>query len=99
MRLIDADAFNNVLMDAQSECKKNGGNFRYGVLSNVRANLAEMPTISEFVEPGVDFVRVVRCENCEHGEKSIVAWSNCYYCKMTKRVHKPDWFCADGRAK
>ena len=46
MRLIDADAFDNVLQNAQTECKKSGGNFRYGVLSNVRANLAKMPTVS-----------------------------------------------------
>jgi hypothetical protein len=45
MRLIDADAFDNVLKDAQTECKKNGGNFRFGVLNNVRANLAKAPTI------------------------------------------------------
>lgn len=45
-RLIDADAFDEVLQNAQTECKKSGGNFRYGVLSNVRANLAKMPTFS-----------------------------------------------------
>lgn len=44
MRLIDADAFDKVLSDAQSECKRNGGNFRVGVLSNVRENLAKAPT-------------------------------------------------------
>ena len=45
MRLIDADAFDLVLKNVQSECKKSGGNFRFGVLSNVRANLAKMPTV------------------------------------------------------
>lgn len=45
MRLIDADALDITLADAQSTCKKNGGNFRYGVLSNVRANIADAPTI------------------------------------------------------
>ena len=45
MRLIDADAFDKALANAQAECKKNGGNFRFGVLSNVRANIADAPTI------------------------------------------------------
>lgn len=45
MRLIDADALDKTLVEAQAECKKNGGNFRFGVLSNVRANIANAPTI------------------------------------------------------
>ena len=45
MRLIDADTFDRCLADAQSECKKNGGNFRYGMLNQVRGNLSEQPTI------------------------------------------------------
>jgi hypothetical protein len=45
MRLIDADALNKMLVDAQTECKRNGGNFRVGVLSNVRENIANVPTI------------------------------------------------------
>lgn len=48
-RLIDADAFDKVLRDAQLECKKNGGNFRYGVLATVRANLEKAPTVSGWV--------------------------------------------------
>lgn len=47
MRLIDADAFDKMLVDAQAECKSNGGNFRFGVLSNVRENLRMMPTIEQ----------------------------------------------------
>jgi len=45
MRLIDADLFDITLADAQAKCKKCGGNFRYGVLSNVRANLLKQPTV------------------------------------------------------
>ena len=45
MRLIDADALDKMLADAQTECKRNGGNFRFGVLSNVRENIANVPTI------------------------------------------------------
>jgi len=47
MRLIDADAFDKTLSDAQAECKRNGGNFRFGVLSNVRENLRMMPTVEQ----------------------------------------------------
>ena len=47
MRLIDADAFDEMLIDAQKECKRNGGNFRFGVLSNVRENLRMMPSIEQ----------------------------------------------------
>ena len=57
MRLIDADAFNKVLIEAQSKCKKSGGNFRFGVLGNVRANLALFPT--------VDRPEIVRCKDCK----------------------------------
>jgi hypothetical protein len=46
MRLIDADAFDKVLSDAQNECKKCGGNFRYGVLSAVRGNMLKQPTVN-----------------------------------------------------
>ena len=46
MRLIDADMFDKVLSDAQNECKKkSGGNFRYGFLSTVRANMLKQPTV------------------------------------------------------
>lgn len=46
MRLIDADALDKMIADAQAECKRNGGNFRVGVLSNVRENIANVPTIA-----------------------------------------------------
>lgn len=45
MRLVDADALDNMLAAAQTECKRNGGNFRFGVLSNVRENIVELPAI------------------------------------------------------
>mgnify|MGYP007013887368 CR=1 FL=1 len=60
MRLIDADAFDKMLIEAQAKCKKNGGNFRFGVLGNVRVNLALFPT--------VDHPEIVRCRDCKHVE-------------------------------
>lgn len=65
MRLIDADAFDEVLQNAQTVCKKNGGNFRYGVLSNVRANLAKMPTVCGWISVKDDLPK-------EFGEPCIV---------------------------
>lgn len=82
-RMINADALDEILKDAQAECKKKGGNFRFGVLSNVRENLRKMPT--------VDAVPVVRCRDCKyHQEKS---------CEVMIGVYEPDWFCADGERK
>ena len=84
MRLIDADAFDKMLIEAQSKCKKSGGNFRFGVLGNVRANLAVFPT--------VDRPEIVRCRDCKHGEPGA-----CGYGVDCDGVwHNDDWFCADG---
>ena len=57
MRLIDADAFDKVLEDAQIQCKRNGGNFRFGVLSRVRANLKNAPTVGEGMAEALDCYR------------------------------------------
>jgi hypothetical protein len=45
MRPVDADALDNMLAGAQIECKRNGGNFMFGVLSTVRENIKMMPTV------------------------------------------------------
>ncbi len=58
MRLIDADYFDKVLIDAQQKCAGRNLTFKYGFLSTVRANLERCPT--------VDAVRVVRCKDCKH---------------------------------
>jgi hypothetical protein len=92
VRLIDADAFDKVLKDAQTECKKNGGNFRFGVLGNVRANLAVFPT--------VDRPEIVRCKDC----KNVVAYDDneviCTHIDSNGNdKHSIDWFCADGERR
>lgn len=43
--LISRKAFDASLAEAQYKCKSNGGNFRFGVLSNVRENLAKQPAV------------------------------------------------------
>ena len=45
MRLIDADALDKMLMDAQAVSKEKGGNFRCGVIGSVRENIRMMPTV------------------------------------------------------
>ena len=57
MRLIDADVLDRVLLVAQAECKRNGGNFRYGVLSAVRENLRG-DTDHRRYPGGVDYIVV-----------------------------------------
>ena len=47
MKLIDADAFDALLVDAQRRAKNN---FQYGFLSSVRANLADMPEAEAYTE-------------------------------------------------
>ena len=103
MRLIDADAFDKALSDAQDKCRRNGGNFRFGVLSTVRENLANAPT--------VDAVPVVRCRDCRHkkldGPSTCKGIVNEFYCdaKLEWRYQyegEPDildWYCADGEVK
>lgn len=49
MRLIDADALDTLLKDAQTVCKRNRDNFRFGVLNNIRGNIAKMPTVGGWI--------------------------------------------------
>ena len=64
-RLIDADALDKMLAGAQAECKRNGGNFRVGVLSNVRENIANVPTIDAIP---VEWLRQKAEENSHYAE-------------------------------
>ena len=79
MRLRDADALNNMLSEAQAECKRNGGNFRFGVLSNVRENVAKLPTIDaipvEWLETAIGrFRNAGRSDSVEIVQSLIRAW-------------------------
>ena len=75
MRLIDADAFDKVLKDAQLECKKNGGNFRYGVLATVRANLEKAPTVSGWVSMKDDMPKEHNSIFANHTHLSKYLWA------------------------
>lgn len=79
MRLIDADAFDKALEDAQIQCKRNGGNFRFGVLSTVRANLEKAPTVGETTRP-VFNGRFWECEECGQRYKDILVVKEYKHC-------------------
>jgi hypothetical protein len=95
MRLIDGDAFDKALSDAQAECKRNGGNFRFGVLANVRGNLSKVPS--------VDAVPVTRCTACKHWDSNsgltarkcdkwdafTTQWDYCSYGRKTDGTDNP----------
>ena len=55
------------------------------------------------VEPGVDFVKVVRCKDCIHGKQLFADYVSCGISEENESgchvSHKPDWFCADGERK
>ena len=54
------------------------------------------------VTPGVDFVRVVRCQDCEHGIEGTWSFKESKVIHIRCEdgaVHSPDWFCADGRKR
>ena len=87
MRLIDVDAFDKMLIEAQAKCKKDGGNFRFGVLGNVRANLALFPT--------VDRPEIVRCKDCKNMKWADVN-DETVFCRLQEMAHSWDFFCADG---
>lgn len=46
MRMVDADALDEFLFEAQKSSMLRGDIFRFGVLSNVRANIMNAPTIA-----------------------------------------------------
>lgn len=96
-KLIDADVFDGILKNAQEECKRNGGNFRFGVLNSVRENLANLPAVDAAPvvhgrwEPSNDYSGYCRCSICHdvYVDPAWVLdskWSFCQNCgaKMDK---------------
>lgn len=88
MRLIDADALDNMLSEAQAECKRNGGNFRFGVLSNIRENIKEQPTIDAIP---VEWLKA-KMRECE-SEKYNKPWQ-CY--EFILRIWQKEQEAKDG---
>lgn len=91
-KIIDADVFYSILRDAQAECKKNGGNFRFGVLKSVMANLAN--------QPSVDAVPVVRCKDCKH--YNTTGYSDGFgWCEdnVVNTGTWDDFYCARGKRR
>lgn len=84
MRLIDADALDKMLMDAQAVSKEKGGNFRCGVIGSVRENIRMMPTVEPERKRGhwidIDsqlYTWKVRCDQCGH-ERSMMSTQGKY---------------------
>ena len=89
MRLVDADALDNMLAYAQTECKRNGGNFWFGALSTVRENIKTIPA--------VDAVPVVRCRDCKYwfgGDDDMV-----HSCELDALLRPAGWYCAGGERR
>lgn len=92
MRLIDADAFDKMLKEEQA---KNGGNFRFGVLADVRGNLALFPTVDR-----PDIVRCKECENRGNPKKCVLsAISEEKDFPLFMLDNRGDWYCADGKRR
>jgi hypothetical protein len=93
MRLIDADAYQEVLEDlyrVRVDWRNDTSDERRG-LDVAMCALAEAPTI--------DAVPVVRCGECKH---RFVDGDNVRYnvCTLNhNKVQPDDWFCADGERK
>ena len=39
---------------------------------------------------------LIRCGQCRYGSYNLL---EAIQCKIDSRVHRPDWFCADGKRK
>ena len=76
MRPIDADAFDKVLEDAQIQCRRNGGNFRFGVLSTVRANLENAPTVGGWISVSDRLPSEGDYRECHENWDGCVIWTN-----------------------
>lgn len=94
MRLIDADAFDKALKNAQNQCRKTGGNFKFGFLSTVRANLEAAPTIDAvpvvygYWEDEPDRGRHWHCSECGTVQGiSCVAMNYCPHCGAKMAEH------------
>ena len=78
MRLIDADYFDKVLIDAQQKCAGRNLTFKYGFLSTVRANLERCPSVdAEPVKQGVWYYgpdNMWTCSECEQTWKVGDGW-------------------------
>ena len=89
MRLIDADYFDKMLIDAQAKCAGRSNTFKYGFLSTVRANLERCPS--------VDAVRVVRCKDCEYSYAEGFGKNERLLCEKHPEIKiADDFYCADG---
>ena len=83
MRLIDADALEDVVYKMNWEWKESAGITR-GEFKRIESVIFEFPTA------------VVRCGECRYHEPND---DESIYCPMIDEVREKNWFCADGERK
>ena len=95
MRLIDADALQNILLPITTALEHEYGSLG-GAVSGCMKHIDNAPT--------VDAVPVVRCENCHHGEPGGDEIA-CLHPELVMEtdgctpIRKKDFFCAFGETK
>ena len=95
MRLIDADALQNILLPIATALEHEYGSLG-GAVSGCMKHIDNAPT--------VDAVPVVRCEKCEHWVKNDDGQCVCALFDIANSygepvVTKPDDFCSYGKRK
>ena len=93
MRLIDADAFDECLEQAEIEATKNRRYVFASAINTIRANLANVPTIES---------QIIRCKDCKYGVDYYHEW-DCYCSNpkhgLTYFGGSWEFYCADAERK
>jgi hypothetical protein len=88
MRLIDADkVYKAQLYNAE---------YREIVTETITA-AAILDTVTD--EGCEELIELVRCKDCQSGNKTMFFGEEAYDCGKGNGTRKPDWFCADGERK
>lgn len=85
MRLIDADAFDECLKNAEKEATKNKRYVFASALNTIRGNLANAFTI----EP-----QIIRCKDCTWWTNQSTTLQG--KCRLHNLNPMPEWYCASG---
>ena len=100
MRLIDADALNELLEHHERtllyNVKHGNSNKSRDFIMGVEDGYYRVQSDLKWI-PTVDAVEVVRCKDCIYGEDAKGVAKGVVECKRLKMVTKGDWFCAEGR--
>ena len=86
MRLIDADAFDKCLEQAEIEATKNQKYVFSSAINTIRGNLANAPTI----EPQP---KIIRCKDCKWWERLHSR------CDLFQMYQTEEWYCANAELR